>query len=76
MFHPQLYADPTRDSNNKGNWFYLLFFESIGYLHCYRFHQSGFKITPIVLLCTTMQGLVEDVMCVSQGYILVFGGDV
>ena len=39
VFHPQPYADPTHDTNNKGRCFNITPFRSIGYLHWYRFHK-------------------------------------
>ena len=44
-------------------------------MYWYRFHRSGFKGIPVVLLCLTMQILAEDAMYVSQGYIPMLGGD-
>ena len=50
---------------------YISLVISRGCLHWYRFHQSEFKSTPVVLPRLTMQGLVEDFMYVSQGKILM-----
>ena len=50
-------------------FFYLPYVRSIGFLHWYRFHQSGFKITLVVLPWLAMQVLVEDAIYVSQGKI-------
>ena len=38
-------------------------------MHLHIFQQLRFKITPVVLMCPTMQGLVEDAIYVSQGKI-------
>ena len=42
-------------------------------MNWYRFHQSGFKTTPVILPCPTMQGLVKDVLYVSQGKVTMSG---
>ena len=43
-------------------------------MHCYRFHESGFKINPVVLPFSTMQVLVENSMYVSQDVLPMSGG--
>ena len=69
--HPRL-QHVTLTKRERG---YLLFFKSILGLHWCMFHQSGLKSTPVVLQCPTMKVLVETAMQVSQGEILMFGGD-
>ena len=63
-----------RDTNDKERCFYPPYVRSRGCMYLYRFHKSGFKRTPVVLMCPTVQGLVEDVMYVSQGKIPIYEG--
>ena len=56
----------TRDTNNKERYFYLPYVNSRICMNWYRFHQSGFKITPVVFPFPNMQVLVEDAIYVSQ----------
>ena len=53
-------------TTRKG-FLYLPSFSSRGCLHWYRLQKSGFKSTSVVLICPTIQGLVEDAMYFSQG---------
>ena len=69
VFHPQPHAAPMRDINNKERCFYLTSVRPRGCLHWYRFQQSGFKITPVVLPQPTMQILMEEAKYVYQGNI-------
>ena len=59
--------------------FYIPSFRSIVCMYWYRLHKSGFKRTPVVLLCPTMKGLVEDTMCniqISTEGMMVISGTV
>ena len=58
---------PARETNNNERFFNITSVRSRGCMHWYRLQQSGFKSTPDVLPCLTIQVLVEDAMYVSQG---------
>ena len=44
-------------------------------MYWYRLQKAEFKITLIVLICPTMKGLVEVTMYISQGELIMSGGD-
>ena len=48
-FHLWPHVAPTRATNNKGRYLYLPSVSSRWCMHCYRFQQSGFNSTPVVL---------------------------
>ena len=74
MLHTRPHTAPTRDNNNKGRCFYPPFFGEEDQCTGIGSRNKALK-APMLSMMPTMQVFVEDAMYVSQGKILMSGGD-